>query len=129
MNLQTRTIAVIGLGYVGLPLGAGEEEVTDRQRPPSVRGPATTNPSLRGPSGPVAINADEPMIFIFREVRSIGEGRRETDRQRHPSLRGPSGPVAINCALPQCKRITAQQGFAAGVDCHVAPAVLLALTN
>ena len=71
MNLQTRTIAVIGLGYVGLPLGAGEEEVTDRQRP--------------------------------------------------PSLRGPSGPVAINCALPQCKRITAQQGFA--VECgdrHVA---------
>jgi hypothetical protein len=50
MNLQTRTIAVIGRGYVGLPLGAGEEEVTDRQR----------HPSWRGPSGPVAINCELP---------------------------------------------------------------------
>lgn len=32
MNLQNRTISVIGLGYVGLALAVGEEGKTDRQR-------------------------------------------------------------------------------------------------
>jgi hypothetical protein len=36
MNLQNCTIAVIGLGDVGLPLGAGEGGETDRQQAASV---------------------------------------------------------------------------------------------
>ncbi len=76
-----------GLGNVGLPLGSGEEGETDRQRPPS----------LRGPSGPVAISAEEPMIFIVREGRSIGEGRK---KNRSPAL------PAIK------KRIAARQSLA-----------------
>jgi hypothetical protein len=67
MNPQNRTIAVIGLGYVRLPLGAGEEGGTDRQR----------------------------------VLHAVIASR-------------PAGGVAIHCALLQCKRITAQRGFAVG---------------
>jgi hypothetical protein len=75
MNLQNRTIAVIGLGYVGLPLGAGEEGETDRQRPPS----------LRGPSGPVAINCALPQAKRTTAQRSFAVECGD----RHVALRAP----------------------------------------
>jgi UDP-N-acetyl-D-galactosamine dehydrogenase len=103
MNLKNRTIAVIGLGYVGLPLAvefgkkrpvigfdikadriselrAGHDhtlEVSEEELRDAKHLSLISDPSsLRGAEGAVAISAEEPMIFIVTVPTPVDKAKR-----------------------------------------------------